>query len=613
MKAGLRFGTIIRKKTRIWGHGSVIIVVDHLEFFYKVYSAKAFTALVHILLGIQWIMFQFHWSVYLASCNCGMEHPLKKMKLSSPSHPPPPPPSSSSSSSLPCDAATLDDTEAPLLFTFGNPCVDCTVVVNEAQLAALGLRPGQEAAAESAEFKARVVQAVLSQPHSAAAGGSALNTACVAASCRDTSGQRLCRAALLGAVGCDAHAELIVRTLARKHVRPLLQHVPAQPTAVCACLVSAGSRERSLAMARGAAGQVGADVLLQPDVASALREARLVYLTAFVLTTTNRLALARELAAHCTRTGTALALNLSAAALIPALGASLLSLLPRARFVFATRGPAVAVDPLCELSRTLARSRGEVCAAVITNGPHPTHFSLAAHKTSQFSVVAHKTSQSSVMAHKTSQSSVTAHKTSQSSVMAHKTSQSSVMAHKTSQSSVMAHKTSQSSVMAHKKAPMAWLIHVSSLCRAVCRVPVPPVPHQHIHNTNGCGDAFVGGFLARATRALSQNAGEPIGEAEWKRQEETVLVQCAIILTILYYTTLYYTTLYYTILYYTKLYYTILYYTILYYTILYYTILYYTILYYTILYYTILYHTIPYYTILYHTIPYYTILYHTIL
>jgi sugar/nucleoside kinase (ribokinase family) len=28
------------------------------------------------------------------------------------------------------------------------------------------------------------------------------------------------------------------------------------------------------------------------------------------------------------------------------------------------------------------------------------------------------------------------------------------------------------------------------------RIPVPPVPHGEIVDTNGCGDAFVGGFLS---------------------------------------------------------------------------------------------------------------------
>ena len=79
------------------------------------------------------------------------------------------------------------------------------------------------------------------------------------------------------------------------HVQPLLLEVESQRTGLCVSLIEPETKDRALAVVRGAADSMTTRFLQDsPQVKAALLDPRLwlVYITAFVLTTPNRAACA---------------------------------------------------------------------------------------------------------------------------------------------------------------------------------------------------------------------------------------------------------------------------------------------------------------------------------
>lgn len=273
---------------------------------------------------------------------------------------------------------------APLLIGCGNATVDVTCEVSRADLARLGLRPGMEAAGLPDTTKAAIVDFCTAAAGAAMAapGGAAMNTTRVAAW---SAGAGL-RTAFIGAVGRDAHGDVLRAALIEAVVIPLLQQAsPDQKTGVCAVLVERETRDRTLSTVRGAAGALDVAFLEELEVAALVDEASLLYLTSFVLTTQPRLGAAEALAERvCGRAAGAgaLAINLSSSGVLGKVREPLLRLLPRARYAFGNEGelrafgallgwPEVDGDIRAAVSR-LADLLAEGGVAVITAGGEPT-------------------------------------------------------------------------------------------------------------------------------------------------------------------------------------------------------------------------------------------------
>jgi len=181
----------------------------------------------------------------------------------------------------------------PLLVGLGNPTVDATVEVTQEYLMALGLEAGTDVAGASMEFKSKLVRKVLDEPgHELTPGGAALNTMRVA---KWAAGSAI-RSAFLGAVGKDEYATVLTKAMNDVGVEPLLLEVEGETTAVCASLVDTESRDRTLAVVRGAAGCISEKVLERVDVDDAIKNASIIYVTSFVISTPPRAALGAQLA-----------------------------------------------------------------------------------------------------------------------------------------------------------------------------------------------------------------------------------------------------------------------------------------------------------------------------
>ena len=284
---------------------------------------------------------------------------------------------------------------APLLLGFGNPTVDATVEVSGAELEALGIAAGADSAGQTQAEKERVVAAVLGRPPDTVEltpGGAALNSLRVAASV--TLGRRSgrepepepepepLRVAFLGSVGRDPHAAVLKEAMAAAGVEPLLMEVEGTPTGICASLVHAETKDRALAVVRGAAGAMEPAFLEQRAVASTLAAATLTYCTSFVLSTPPRAECAQRLAQAAAEHGGGFALNLSSAGILtlPQVLAAVRSLLPSCRFIFgntdelrslaALLGWGDSADP--SLANKLAAMTAPDGAVVITAGAEPT-------------------------------------------------------------------------------------------------------------------------------------------------------------------------------------------------------------------------------------------------
>eukprot|EP00937_MAST-01D_sp_MAST-1D-sp2_P007873 g7873.t1 len=302
-----------------------------------------------------------------------------------------------------------------------------------------GVTAGSDAAGESQERKAAIVDAVTADSRAETTpGGSALNSMRVAA----WSGPGHVCTAFVGAVGEDKHAVLLRQAMAAVGVRPLLLEVPHLATARCAVLVDADTKDRFLAVARGAAGAMTPRFLSEnPAVRASLAEAAVLYATAFTLSTPPRAACAVYMAEIAVARGAVFALNLSSAGLLSKVVKSVCALLPRCRFVFGNTGELRALARLCGwsagrgsstqglvvLTQRLASQLGPGGVAVITDGARPTTVAQRRRQQEQ------------------------------------------------------------------EEAQDA----------AAAQLPVPAVGAGDVVDTNGCGDAFVGGFLCRAAQGVS--------------------------------------------------------------------------------------------------------------
>lgn len=325
-------------------------------------------------------------------------------------------------------------TRLPLIVGFGNATVDATLVVGASELRAFGVTPGADAAGESQERKAAIVAAVTADPRvDLTPGGAALNSMRVAA----WAGRDRVRTAFVGSVGADDHAALLRRAMSAVGVRPLLLEVPSAPsglpTALCAAIVDAETKDRFLAVVRGAAVAITTRFLDKTAaVKAALGEACVLYVTSFVLSTPQRAACAMRIAEIAEASSAIFALNLSSAGILPKVAEHVIALLPRCRFVFGN------ADEL----RALAKLRE---SGVQTEGAEQ---SLAV------------------------------------------------------QTQQLARGLAPGGIAVVTNGAGATLV-AQQQGETTSEVAVPVVPLEDVVDTNGCGDAFVGGFLCKAAQGAS--------------------------------------------------------------------------------------------------------------
>ncbi|CAK9096571.1 DNA replication licensing factor mcm5 [Durusdinium trenchii] len=269
----------------------------------------------------------------------------------------------------------------PLLLALGNPTVDVIAVIEdlEAALQNFGLSVGSEAT--GFDDAQKLALAEMAQHHAGArtcAGGAAMNALRVAS----WAGHR--RAAFIGAIGTDSGGLLIQQVLEDAGILPLLKKVPGK-TGVCGVLVDGHTRDRTLSMVRAAASMLDVAWLEMPQVSCLVKEASMIYITSFVLTSQPRLAAAQALAQSAFDKGAWLCMNLSSAGLLPRVKDALIELLPKSHYLFSNSAELQAWAKLLgwsdpepvELIRRLVAMLQPEGFAVVTAGAHPT---MVAHR-----------------------------------------------------------------------------------------------------------------------------------------------------------------------------------------------------------------------------------------
>ena len=161
----------------------------------------------------------------------------------------------------------------PLLVGFGNPTVDVISVLDdlEAHLHDFGLEPGTEATGLQDTEKLALVELARSRfarDPKVVPGGAAMNTLRVARFVEETH----LRCAFIGAIGTDVEGRIIQEALMDAGVVPLLKQVEGHKTGVCGVLVDKKTRDRTLAMVRGAAAWLDPDWIERSDVSCLVNE-----------------------------------------------------------------------------------------------------------------------------------------------------------------------------------------------------------------------------------------------------------------------------------------------------------------------------------------------------
>ena len=264
----------------------------------------------------------------------------------------------------------------PLLLACGNSTVDVVCTVNRSQLDTFGLAPGTEAAGLSDSVKQALVDFASKQPDAnVVAGGSAMNSVRVAAW---SGGERL-RTAFIGATAQDEHGKILQQSLLQQGVVPLLKKVSGSQTGVCGVLVDTETRDRTLSAVRGASALLDPSWMEAPSVKGMIRDASIIYITSFVLTSQPRIAAVETLIENGLGFGARLAVNLSSAGVVGRVQSTLEELLPKAHFIFGNQGELQAFGQLLGWSGSKAEMAVKLASmltpgglAVVTAGAGPT-------------------------------------------------------------------------------------------------------------------------------------------------------------------------------------------------------------------------------------------------
>ena len=165
-----------------------------------------------------------------------------------------------------------------MLFSLGNPLLDVTIRrTDDRLLNKYGLKANDSLLAEPKHEA--LFEEVLADPSAEySAGGSAQNTVRVARGLSEA------RVFFTGCVGCDAQATRLRAQLAASGIQEAYMATADYPTGLCASIVTDGGHNRSLIARLGAADHFDVAHLDTPPVVAALGSAGIVYQAGFALT-----------------------------------------------------------------------------------------------------------------------------------------------------------------------------------------------------------------------------------------------------------------------------------------------------------------------------------------
>jgi len=225
----------------------------------------------------------------------------------------------------------------------GNPMLDTSLNVTTERLHKLGLRAGIEPRLLPTERRKEILDMVTSDPESVmAAGGSAVNTAkALQWALGGVSAKGAC--VCIGAIGDDKAGRVLESSCSRLGVTPLFQKISGVRTGHCAVLVPE-SGDRCIVAVRGAYRNLAPAFVTQHGHAgnAAVQRAQLLYATSFLVSTPSRYEAVDYMATRALETGKLFALNLSSAGMIeiPDIRKRIVTLLPRTDLLFSNESEA---------------------------------------------------------------------------------------------------------------------------------------------------------------------------------------------------------------------------------------------------------------------------------
>eukprot|EP00466_Bigelowiella_natans_P016876 jgi/Bigna1/80313/fgenesh1_pg.70_\ len=122
----------------------------------------------------------------------------------------------------------------------------------------------------------------------------------------------------IGAVGDDEPGHRLETALRKANVRPLFQKIQGVPTGQCAILVPEESGDRSIVAVRGAYRHLDSKFITCPSSPAhkAIEEAEILYCTSFLTSTEDRFKAVDYMASYAQKAGKLFALNLSSASML---------------------------------------------------------------------------------------------------------------------------------------------------------------------------------------------------------------------------------------------------------------------------------------------------------
>eukprot|EP01105_Mastigella_eilhardi_P012214 TRINITY_DN2802_c0_g1_i1.p1 TRINITY_DN2802_c0_g1~~TRINITY_DN2802_c0_g1_i1.p1 ORF type:complete len:550 (-),score=182.50 TRINITY_DN2802_c0_g1_i1:91-1740(-) len=243
------------------------------------------------------------------------------------------------------------------LVGIGNPLLDTSINTTTAMLDKYHLNRGEAILASPCHMP--LFPEVMADPNVACIpGGSALN----AMRAFQWMSQRPFQSAFIGSVGQDSNGQLLKRIVAEAGVTSLFMETTAEPTGVCAVLVT--DKERNLVTNLGAAEKFQHNHYLSPLVQKYVTDAKVLYTEGFFLTVSCESLVA--IGEHASATNKPFAFNLSAEFLITVdpFFQSMQKVMPYVDFLFCNHTEALTFGKRLSFSQDL-----EVLAQQIANLP----------------------------------------------------------------------------------------------------------------------------------------------------------------------------------------------------------------------------------------------------
>eukprot|EP01061_Rhynchopus_euleeides_P003669 TRINITY_DN1296_c0_g1_i2.p1 TRINITY_DN1296_c0_g1~~TRINITY_DN1296_c0_g1_i2.p1 ORF type:complete len:362 (+),score=76.60 TRINITY_DN1296_c0_g1_i2:217-1302(+) len=259
---------------------------------------------------------------------------------------------------------------------FGHPLLDISTHVDTGYLEKYHVSPGQTMLANPDQLS--VYQDISERPDvEYVPGGATMNAIRVCqwllpGSCRYS-----------GTIGSDQFGSVLLESLKKAGVTPLLERNSEHPTGTCACLIV--GKERSLIANLGAAIQFSMKHFNSPDVQQAIQRAGIFYSAGFFLNTASSPEAPLAIAKHCAEQGKVFAMNLSAPYLCDAFKDVWSEVMPYVDYLFGNKNDALAyssaqgwgatgdhLSVAMRLAQTEKKNNSRPRVVIVTHGSDPT-------------------------------------------------------------------------------------------------------------------------------------------------------------------------------------------------------------------------------------------------